>query len=139
MSSSDTSNQRRQTNEQLMLFEGIIIGIYGNWLISLIQLITFTSALIVPQVILTLVSLLSLVVLLALGVFGGKWENHYIVLVLAFFHYIPLCISLALERLLIQDVFFLVIGGILFSMIYMAEHTRARAAERIRHSPSSLP
>ena len=138
MSSSDTSNQHVRTNEQLMLFEGIIIGIYGNWLVTLIQLITFTSALIIPQILLTLLSLLSLVILLALGVFGGKWENHYVVLILAFLHYIPLCISLALERLLIQDGFFLVIGGILFSMIYMAEHTRARAAERNRHNPSIL-
>jgi hypothetical membrane protein len=101
-------------------------------LITLIQLITFTSSLIVPQIILTLVSLLSLVLLLAIGVFGGKFENHYIVLVLAFSHYVPLCITLALERLLIQDAFFLVIGGILFFMIYMAEHTRARALERAR-------
>lgn len=122
-----------------MLFEGIIIGIYGNWLISLIQLITFTSALIVLQIILTLISFLSLVVLLALGVFGGKWENHYIVLVLAFFHYIPLCIGLALERFQIQDIFFLVIGGVLFSMIYMAEYSRARSAEKTHHKPPSLP
>ena len=115
-----------------MLFEGIIIGIYGNWLVSLIQLITFTSALVIPQIVLTLVSLLSLVILLAIGVFGGKWENHYIILVLAVSHYVPLCISLALERLLVQDGFFLLIGGMLFFMIYMAEHTRARAAERAR-------
>jgi len=132
MSTSENLNQPVHGNEQLMLFEGIIIGIYGNWLVTLIQLITFTSALIVPQIILTLVSLVSLVVLLALGVFGGKFENHYVVLVLAFLHYIPLCITLALERLLIQDAFFLVIGGILFFMIYMAEHSRAKAAERSR-------
>ncbi len=132
MSTSENSNQPTPANEQMMLFEGIIIGIYGNWLVTLIQLITFTSALIIPQIILTLVSLVSLVVLLALGVFGGKFENHYVVLVLAFLHYAPLCITLVLERLLVQDGFFLVIGGILFFMIYMAEYTRARASERAK-------
>ena len=135
MSASDNSKQHVQTNENLMLFEGIIIGIYGNWLVTLIQLITFTSALLIPQVLLTLISLLSLVILLALGVFGGKWENHYVVLLLAFLHYIPLCATLAIESLLPQNVFFLLIGGILFSMIYMAEYTRARSVERSRHKP----
>jgi len=79
-----------------------------------------------------LISLVSLVVLLAIGVFGGRFGNHYIVLILAVSHYTPLCISLSLERLLVQDGFFLVIGGILFFMIYMAEHSRARAAEKAR-------
>nr|KXH71744.1 MAG: hypothetical protein AM325_02600 [Candidatus Thorarchaeota archaeon SMTZ1-45] len=132
MTSSDQSNQNVTRNEQLMLFEGIVIGIYGNWLITLIQQITFTAILVNLQIILTLVSLSSLIVLLAIGVFGGRLENHYVVLLLAFLHFIPICITLAMESLLIPDAFFLVIGGILFSMIYMAEHTRARAAERVR-------
>ncbi len=38
------SNQERKYSEEeietsLVLFEGIIIGIYGNWLVSLIQMI----------------------------------------------------------------------------------------------------
>jgi hypothetical protein len=125
MTTSDASEQAIHRNDQLMLFEGIIIGIYGNWLVSLIQLITFSAVLLIHQIALILLSLLSLVILLAVGVFGGKWENHYVVLVLAFLHYVPLCISLLLQNPPIQDLFFLLIGGILFSMIYMAEYARA--------------
>jgi len=101
-------------------------------LVSLIQLLTFPSTIAVAQITLTLVSLFSLVTLLAIGVFGGKWENHYIVLVLTIFHYFPLCISLALERFMVQDAFFLLMGGILFFMVYIAEYTRAKAVERGR-------
>jgi hypothetical membrane protein len=132
MTSSDNTTASATRNEQLMLFEGIVLGIYGNWLVTLIQLVSFTATLIAIQVALSLVSLVSLIALLAIGVFGGKLENHYVVLMLAFLHFIPLCITLAMERLLIQDAFFLMIGGILFSMIYMAEHTRARNVERMR-------
>ena len=125
MSASNDAGQSPHRNDQLILFEGIIIVIYGNWLVSLIQLITFSSSSIVLQILLILISLLSLVILLAIGVFGGKWENHIVILVLAFLHYVPLCISLLLQNPPIQDVFFLILGGILFFMIYMAEYTRA--------------
>jgi hypothetical protein len=133
MSTSDSSEQVSQKNDQLMLFEGIIIGIYGNWLVSLIQLLTFPPAIVIAQVSLTLISLFSLVILLAIGVFGGRWENHYIVLVLTIFHYFPLCISLALERFQVQDAFFLLMGGVLFFMVYIAEYIRAKDVERARH------
>lgn len=132
MTTSDDTIQSATRNEQLMLFEGIVLGIYGNWLVTLIQLVSFTATLVDVQIALALVSLVSLIALLAVGVFGGKLENHYVVLLLAFLHFIPLCITLAMERLLPQDAFFLIIGGILFSMIYMAEHARARNVERMR-------
>jgi hypothetical membrane protein len=133
MTTANSSADTIHRNEQLMLFEGIVIGIYGNWLVSLIQLISFTASLIAVQILLTLMSLLSLVALLAIGVFGGKFENHYVVMALAFLHFFPLCVTLAMESLWIKDGFFLMIGGVLFFMIYMAEHTRARSAEREKH------
>jgi hypothetical membrane protein len=136
MAQENTANLHAQRSEQLMLFEGIVIGIYGNWLVSLIQMMTYTGSLVFLQAALTLISLLSLVALLAIGVFGGRLENHYIVLILTFLHYLPLCAALAIEGLALQDAFFLVIGGILFSMIYMAEYTRAKFVERARRDHS---
>lgn len=86
MAATSSSTDTIQRNEQLMLFEGIVIGIYGNWLVSLIQMITFTTSLVAIQIILVVASLVSLVSLLAIGVFGGRFENHYVVMVLAFLH-----------------------------------------------------
>ena len=46
-----TDNKKKFTEEEienrLALFEGIIIGIYGNWLVTLIQIISFNSSLII--------------------------------------------------------------------------------------------
>jgi len=131
------SNQEHKYTEEeietrLALFEGIIIGIYGNWLVSLIQIISFNSPLIILQSILTLISLGSLVALLAIGIFGSRLESRIEVFILSCGHFLPICITLILERLLIRDAFFLMIGGILFIMIYYTEFKRVTRKKRKR-------
>jgi len=116
------SNQ--EAGNRLSLFEGVIIGIYGNWLVTLIQIISFISPLIIIQIILTMVSLLSLVALVAVGIYGGKLGNKLEVVMLSIGHFLPICITLILERLLVQDAFFLIVGGLIFFMIFYAEYIR---------------
>lgn len=126
------SNQKDKFTEEeiesrLALFEGIIIGIYGNWLVSLIQIISFASPLIILQSIITIISLSCLIGLFAIGIFGGRLESRIEVVVLSFGHFFPICIALIIERSLIKDAFFLMIGGILFIMIYYAEFKRVKS------------
>jgi hypothetical protein len=87
-------------NDQMNLFEGIIIGIYGNWLISLIDKISFTTPLIVGgyslpwfQPFLIMLSIACLISLIAVGIFGGKLETHWEVLTLGLGHFAPICFS----------------------------------------------
>ena len=126
MSDPKNKNTQEEIETRLVLFEGIIIGIYGNWLVSLIQMISFASVLIILQSILTLISLASLVALLAIGIFGSRLESRIEVVILSCGHFLPICATLMIERLLIQDAFFLMIGGILFIMIYYAEFKRVK-------------
>ena len=121
------------------LFEGIIIGIYGNWLISLIEMISFTEPLVIGtlslvwfQPFLIILSILCLIALVAIGIYGGKLETHWEVILLAIGHFTPISISLYVEGLIIQDIFFLAIGAPLFSMIYVVEYMRAKRAEKTR-------
>ncbi|MCP8304942.1 MAG: hypothetical protein H3Z50_05700 [archaeon] len=126
-------------NDRLALFEGIIIGIYGNWLISLIDKISFTTPLIIAgyslpwfQPFLVILSTACLVSLIAIGIFGGKLETRWEVIILGLGHFAPICVSLYVEGLILKDIFFLFIGGILFFMIYTSELWRARQIERTK-------
>lgn len=127
MSNQNYKYTEEEVESRLALFEGIIIGIYGNWLVSLIQIISFNSPVIILQSILTIISLSCLIALLAIGIFGGRLESRVEVVTLSFGHFLPICITLIIERLLIQDAFFLMIGGILFIMIYYAEFKRVKS------------
>ena len=124
-------------NDRLSLFEGIIIGIYGNWLISLIDKISFTTPLVVAgyslswfQPFLVTLSIACLISLVAIGIFGGKLETRWEVVLLSVGHFAPICISLYVEGLILKDMFFLGIGGILFFMVYTSELWRARQLQR---------
>ena len=91
MSDQKNKNTQEEIETRLVLFEGIIIGIYGNWLVSLIQMISFASVLIILQSILTLISLASLVALLAIGIFGSRLESRIEVVILSCGHFLPIC------------------------------------------------
>ncbi len=80
----------------------------------------------------TILSLSCLVALLAVGIFGSRLESRLEVVILSCGHFLPICITLIMERLLIQDAFFLMIGGILFIMIYYAEFKRVKRRKK-RH------
>jgi len=124
---------------QAILFEGIMIGIYGNWLISLIEKISFTTPLIVGdyswtwfQPFLIILSMVCLISLIAIGVFGGKHETRLEVIIFGLGHFAPICISLYAEGLILKDFFFLGIGGLLFIMIYASELLRVRQMEKTK-------
>ena len=124
MSMTESEIKSNEAENRLSLFEGVIIGIYGNWLVTLIQMISFISPLIIIQTILATISLLSLVALVAVGIFGGKLGNKFEVVILSIGHFLPICITLIMERLLIQDAFFLFVGGLIFFMLFYAEYVR---------------
>jgi len=71
-------------------------------------MISFISPLIVIQSILTIISLSSLVALLAIGILGSRLESRIEVVILSSGHFLPICIILIIERLFIQDAFFLI-------------------------------
>jgi len=126
-------------DERTSLFEGITIGIYGNWLISLFDKVSFTAPVIIAgyslywfQPFLFVFSIACLILLIAIGIFGGKLETRWEVLILGLGHFAPICFSLYVEGLILKDIFFLAIGGILFFMIYASELWRARQVERTR-------
>jgi len=126
-------------DDRMSLFEGIIIGIYGNWLISLIEKISFTTPLIIGDYSLTwfqpfliILPLACLISLIALGIFGGKLETRLEVIILGLGHFAPICVSLYTEGLILKDYFFLGIGGLLFFMVYTSELWRARQMERTK-------
>ncbi len=128
-------------DDRVNLFEGIIIGIYGNWLISLIDKTSFTETIIIVgyslswiQPFLIILSIACLILLIAIGIFGGRLETRWEVILLGLGHFAPVCISLYLEGLLLKDMFFLLIGGILFFMIYVSELLRAKQMEKFVRS-----
>ncbi len=118
--------EKIQKMGRIALFEGIIIGIYGNWLVSIIVLISLTSNFIWLQILLLCISILSLVALLWIGVAGGKLDSKLEVIGLAFGHFVPLSAALLIERRLLSDIFLLILGALLFSVIYYTEYVRAR-------------
>ena len=122
----DLDSKKYHLLSSISLFEGIIIGIYGNWLISTIMLISFTSTAVWLQILLVCISILSLIALLWIGVVGGKLETRPEVIFLAIGHYIPLGIALIIEKRDLSDIFQLLLGGVLFAIIYYTEYVRAR-------------
>ncbi len=77
-------------------------------------------------------SITCLIALVGIGIYGGRLETHWEVILLAIGHFTPICVSLYVEALILQDIFFLAIGALLFSMIYLAEYVRAKHAESTR-------
>ncbi len=132
MSNQNDKYNKEEIKSRLALFEGIIIGIYGNWLVSLIQIISFNSPLILLQSLLTIISLSCLIGLLAIGIFGSRLESRIEVVFFSCGHFLPICITLIIERLLVKDAFFLMIGGMLFIMIYYAEFKRVKSKKTKR-------
>ena len=127
---SKNKSNEKEIQERWFLFEGIIIGIYGNWLINLILLISFNSDFLIIQTLLIVLSFVSLILLLAFGIFSGRLETKFEVIILTFGHFIPICITLIIERLFFPDIFYLFIGGILFFIIFYSEFTRLKQKKK---------
>ena len=131
-----------EAREGLALFEGIIMGIYGNWLISAVDKITFTNVLIFLgnplwwyQLVCMISSFASLIALLGLGVFRPRWlfRNRWVsrlyIAVLASGHLLFIYCALYVEGFSFQNFLFFVIGCMLFFLIYISELRRLRRNE----------
>jgi len=124
-------------SDALTLFEGILIGIYGNWLVSFIDKITFTKSLDffgislwLYQPLCILFSFACLILLVGLGIFRRKELTPYNVMIIAIGHFIGLWASLYVEGFTFHNLFFLSIGGILFFLIYASEITEVKQIKR---------
>jgi len=127
---------------RLDLFEGILIGIYGNWLISLVEKITFTKVLVLfgfplwwYQPFCIVFSFVSLILLIGFGIFRPDYlrgkVGRFWVLVLSFGHIMGISLALRLEVEFVQNYFFFGVGGLFFLLIYGCELIRIkRISER---------
>jgi len=123
----------RNRLERLDLFEGIVIGIYGNWLISLVDKITFTRVLVLfgitlwgYQPICLVLSFAFLLLLVGFSIFRPNLVTIRSVLVLSVGHFVGNWCALYVEGFTIKNTFFLVIGTLLFCVIYICELIRVR-------------
>ena len=124
-----------RNRERLILFEGILIGIYGNWLVSLLDRITFTKVLVVLGVALwfyqlfcVIISFTCLILMFAYRLFMTKktlksWDFA----IFASGHLLCAFFALYIEMLntsvsmLLHNVLFFIIGALLFFLIYICE------------------
>jgi len=127
----------RTSLTRLNLFEGIIIGIYGNWLISLLDKISFTKALVIgetqfwyyqPFCIAT--SFVCLLLLVGIGVLKEQLLTRGLVVTLAFGHLTANSAAFFVEGYTFSNSFFLAIGILLFWLIYTSELVRSREVDR---------
>lgn len=119
------------------LFEGIIIGIYGNWLISFVDSIAFTKSLYFfghelwfYQPVCMIFSFVCLILLIAIGIFRAELLTRGLVVILAIGHFVGMWASLYVEGFTFKNSFFLGIGGFLFLLIYSCELWRVREIQR---------
>ena len=122
---------------RLNLFEGIVIGIYGNWLISFIDKMTFTKPLIVGNMALwwyqpfcVAASFVCLLTLIGIGVLKERFITRGLVVLLAFAHISANWAAFVTEGLPVSTLFFLGIGIFLFMLIYSSEVIRLRENNR---------
>jgi hypothetical protein len=127
----------RTSLTRLNLFEGIVIGIYGNWLISFVDKISFTKVLVIGetqywlyQPICIGFSFVCLLLLVGIGVLKEQLLTHGLVVMLAFGHLTANWATFYVEGYTFSNSFFLAIGALLFSLIYVSELVRSREVNR---------
>lgn len=119
-----------EAGERLVLFEGIIMGIYGNWLISAVDKITFTQALF--QLFFMISSFAFLILFVGSWIFRPRWlfrnrrVGRYNVAVFGAGHLIFIYLALLAEGFSFKNLFFFTIGAILFFIIYYIELRRLK-------------
>jgi len=124
------ANQERR----LDLFEGLVIGIYGNWLISFADKISFEKFLVWYQPLCVALSFFTLIVLFAFSMFRPKLVTEWFGFIIGFGHLVGNCGALLAEGLLQKNdlkVFFS-IGSVLFLIIYSIELQRIVQARKER-------
>ena len=127
----------RTSLTRLSLFEGIVIGIYGNWLISFVDRISFTKALVIGdtqywlyQPIAIGFSFACLLLLVGIGVLKEHLLTRGLVFTLAVGHFAANWATFYVEGYTFSNGFFLAIGTLLFLLIYTSELSRLREINR---------
>jgi hypothetical protein len=126
-----------ENGERLVLFEGIILGIYGNWLISLVERISYKPFAVLgpladwyqPYCLLASFGCLSLLV--ALGVFQPKYLSRWLVALTAVGHVSANYAVLYVEGVNLENAVFFLIGAVLFFLIYLVELVRIKESPHI--------
>jgi hypothetical protein len=133
------TNVQRTDLTRLNLFEGIVIGIYGNWLISFLDKISFTKALVISSTQIWLYqpfciafSFVCLLLLIGIGVLKEQLLTRGLVIMLAFGHLVANWAAFFVEGYTFSNIFFYAIGILLFSLIYISELVRSREINRQR-------
>lgn len=127
----------RTSLNRLNLFEGIVIGIYGNWLISFVDKISFTKELVIGQTNYWLYqptcivfSFVCLLLLVGIGVLKEDLLSRGLIAILAVGHVVGNWAAFYVEGYSFSNTFFLFIGIFLFLLIYMSELVRLREVDR---------
>jgi hypothetical protein len=127
------------------LFEGIVIGIYGNWLISFIDKISFLREPIVLgvvfigyQIMAVGLSFATLLILFAFSMFRPDTVTRWFGFVLGVGHVVGIFGALFAEGFTISLTVFYCIGVILFLIIYTLELRRVRMSRRKTENSRTL-
>jgi 4-amino-4-deoxy-L-arabinose transferase-like glycosyltransferase len=133
----DLKSLPRTSLTRLNLFEGIVIGIYGNWLISFVDKISFTKALVIGdtqywlyQPIAVGFSFVCLLLLVGIGVLKEQLLTRGLIVMLAVGHFAANWAAFYVEGYTFSNGFFLAIGTLLFLLIYYSELFRLRELDR---------
>ena len=119
------------------LFEGVVIGIYGNWLISFVDKISFLKFPIIGnvfswgyQIICVALAFATLLLLFASSIFRPDVVTRWYAIILGVGHVVGICGALWAEGWTIPLLVFYWIGVVLFCIIYSIELQRVRVGRR---------
>jgi hypothetical protein len=115
---------------RLNLFEGIVIGIYGNWLISFVDKLSFGEVLVWYQPLCIFSSFFSLLLLFAFSIFRPRVVTRSFGFLLGFCHVVANFGALYAEGLadMLDLKVFYWLGVALFLLIYIVEIRRVANA-----------
>ena len=124
---------------RLNLFEALVFGIYGNWLISFLDKISFTKF---PsifnifgegyQIVCVGLSFSCLLILFAYSIFRPNAATKWFIMILYLGHVVGIYGAFFVEGLTIPNTVFLLIGFTLFAIIYLIELQRIKIGRRNR-------
>lgn len=119
--------------DKLSIFEGIVIGIYGNWLISLLDKITFSRVPVFLGVVLwyyqavcLVFSFACLLLLVGFSVFRPDSTTRLFVALMSIGHIVGNWCILYFEEFTLKNIVFLLVGVFLFFTLYACELYRIR-------------
>lgn len=119
--------------DRINLFEGIVIGIYGNWLISLLDKITFSRVLVLYgisfdylQPLSLLLSFSTLLILFGYSIFVPHVVTRGFWALVGAGHLVGNFGALWVEGYTFKFAFFYVVGFVLFTILYYFESFRIR-------------